>query len=242
MSNIVRYADNTFRGRSHSPQLWLPADLEELRHGEGGFLFEDDFLDLPTGKYTATQATAGTFALTDAKGGVALADCDSTTATQGINIQLGGTAGEIFIPDAEDIIIFEAYLKAADIATGPEFFLGLSVTDTTLIASSANSSANHIGFESVSDDNVLLFHTESGGSRSSLTTVHTLVDDAWVKLGFRVTGTGLIEVFVNGSKFASTLTTNIPTTEMRPSLVCQSSGTTDPIVHIDWWKCAQIIG
>ena len=41
----------------------------------------DNFMDLPTGKYTATQATAGTFALTDEEGGVALASAGSTTAT-----------------------------------------------------------------------------------------------------------------------------------------------------------------
>jgi hypothetical protein len=242
MTNVVRY--NGEAGRGPSPDVWAGVNLDQLRDWFDGFLFEDDFTqdhDL-TNRYTATQATAGTFLITDAEGGVADADCNSTTATQGINVQAASTVGERFRPQADDVLIFEARLKAADIATGPEFFVGLSVIDTTIIAASANSSANHIGFESVTDDNVLLFHSESGGTRSSTTTPHTLVDDTFVKLGFRVKGTEKIEVFVDGVKFGETIETNIPTELMVPSLVCQSGGTTDPIVSLDWWRCAQIVG
>lgn len=217
--------------------LWKDIDAEVNDDPRRGFVFWDNFVDLLTGRWTATQATAGTFAIDTTVGntGVALADCNSATATQGINVQAAGTN---FMPEAGRIIVFEARVKAADIATGPEFFLGLSVVDTSVIASSANSSADHVGYESVSDDNVLLFHTEDGGTRvSGATSPHTLVDDAWVKLGFKLIGITKCEVWVNGVEVDVNFsaTPDIPDGSILvPTLVCQSGGTTDPIVHVDW--------
>tara|TARA_R110000824_G_scaffold13979_3_gene60104 strand:- start:3913 stop:4659 length:747 start_codon:yes stop_codon:yes gene_type:complete len=222
-----------------SYKLWKDCAIETLANDYNrGYVFKDNFLTLPTGKYTATQATAGTFALGDDEGGVALADCNSTTVTQGINVQLNSTVGAAFRTQASGKLWFEARLKASDIATGPEFFCGLSSIDTTIIGTSANTSANHIGFESVSDDGVLLFHAEVAGVRTSGTaTIHTLVEDTYVRLGFKVVDRARIEVYVNGAK-VDTLTAGFPLVGMVPSLVCQSDGATDSIVHLDWWDCA----
>lgn len=217
-----------------SQNLWNLSGFQGLSPAELllGTHWLDNFMDLPTGKYTATQATAGTFALDDAEGGVALADCNSTTATQGINIQLGGTAGESFKPAAGRTIYFEGRVRADDIATGPEFFFGLAITDTSLIAGSALTS-QAIGFKSVTDDNVLLATCKDGSSETTAASIHTFVDGTWVKLGFKVIGTSKVEFYVDGVLKGS-ITANIPTTEMRPSLVCQTGGTTDPIIAIDW--------
>jgi hypothetical protein len=195
---------------------------------------------LPTGKHTATLANAGTFALTDAEGGVVLADCDSTTATQGINVQLGGTAGESFLIPDSGMCLFECRIKAADIATGPEFFIGLAETDTTLVASSAmDTSKEYVGFKSMTDDNVIL-GCANDAAESTASSIHTFVDDAWVKLGFVIKNGSLVQFYVNGALKTNTITTaaNIPANLLRPSVVCQSGGTTDPIVHIDWWRFA----
>lgn len=226
-------------GLGQSYDLWRDCKIETLENDYNrGYAFRDQFLSLPTGKYTATPATAGTFALSDLEGGVALADCNSATATQGINVQLNSTVGAAFFTQAAGKLWFEARVKVADIATGPEFFCGLSEIDTTVIAASANSSANHIGFESVSDDGVLLFHAEVAGSRTSSTaTIHTLVDDEYVRLGFKVVDRTRIEVWVNGSK-VDTLTAGFPLVGLVPTLVCQSGGTTDPIASLDWWDVA----
>lgn len=234
-------SQNNGRGPSLAT-LWKDCPRYEIMNDyNAGYYFRDDFMgdhDL-TNAYTATQQTQGTFALDDAEGGVALADCNSTTATQGINVQLSSTVGERFIAATGSKIWFEARVKAADIATGPEFFLGLSEIDTTIIASSANSSANHVGWESTTDDGVLLFFGEKAGTRNSaLASPHTLVDDTYVKLGFFVDGVDKVEHYVDGTLQTTTLATaNIPIVAMTPSLVCQSGGTTDPIVHLDWWEC-----
>jgi len=243
MSIVTQYHGEQ-DGRGLSSKMWEKIDVREIFTGgpagfSRGYGFYDDFMDLLTGRYTATQATAGTFALDDAEGGVALADSNSTTDTQGITVQTGGSAGEAFLTGTAQILAFEARVKLADVATPPEFFLGLSEIDTTLIASGANSSANHLGFEITSDSaTVIDFHAEVAGTRTSQTSVHTFADDTWVKLGFKVVNRSRIEIWVDGVKNATQLTAGFPLVEMAPSLVCQSNGTTDPIVHIDWWAAA----
>lgn len=226
---------NTF-----SPAIWESCPWHDMQRDPSlGFTFFDDFLTLPTGKWTATQATTGTWALDDAVGGVALADCNSTTVTQGINVQLNGAAGEIFRPAAGRKIWFEARVKAADIATGPEFFLGLANIDTTVIGTSAVSTTDHLAFTSVTDDGVLLLNGEKGGTGNTEAGT-TLVDDTWVNLGLLVDGVTTCTGYVNGVATATALVTaNIPILEMVPTIVCQSDGSTDSIVHVDWMRIAQ---
>lgn len=235
-------------GRGLSGRLWDPLGrqaLAEIRCGDPtrGFGDSDDFVSLVTGKYTATQATAGTFALIDALYGVAAADAGSTTDGQGINVQLNTTVGELYVPTANDEIYFECRMRHVDsVSASPaDLFIGLSVIDTTMIASSANTSANHIGFESVSEDGVLAFVNEASGTRTSNAAVKTLVANTWTKLGFRVVGTTKILAYVDGVLVA-TVTTNIPTTEMVPTIVCQASGTAaaNPTIDVDWLAHLQI--
>ena len=187
--------------------------------------------------YTATQQTTGTFALTDAAGGVALADSNSTTATQGINVQ---KIGECFKPAADKDIWFETRVKVVDTYDKAELFVGLSITDTTIIATSANSSTDHIGWQCVTDDGVLLFSAEKGGTGATKAAA-TIAEDTWITLGFKVNGVTSIEHWVNGAKLSTThVTANISVAEMTPSVVCQSAGTNDPILHWDWYKCFQL--
>ena len=231
-------ADTT---RRRSKLLWDGFNFERARIGDPGYatLFFDDF-SKGVAHYTATQATAGTFALdTSVNYPVALADCNSTTATQGINVQL---PGEYFLPAAGQTIIFEARFKFADVATGPEFFIGLHEVDTTIIATSALSGSNMIGLSSVTDDNVCLFTAEKATAADNHTGT-TMVDGTWIKWGFRVNGVTNISQYINGVEQASStrhVTANIPIVALTPSLVCQSGGTTDPIVHLDWWAVGQI--
>ncbi len=233
---ITRPITDASRGKS--PAIWSQVPLSAILNGhfDKGWAFMDDFMgdhDL-TNAYTATQATAGTFAITDAKGGVADADCNSNTVTQGINVQASSTVGERFTATS-GVLAFEALVKATDIATGPEFFCGMAVIDTTIIGTSALS-AQSIGLSSVTADGVLLSGTKDGSSAATGTGT-TLADGTWVKLGF-VAESGKVRFYVDGT-LVNTETTYIPTTEMVPSLVCQSDGTTDSIVSIDWWIACQ---
>jgi len=229
--------------RGLSENVFSQSKNDEIENGglDQGFGLTDEFLTFDDeNKWVLTQATAGTVALdVAAKGGVLLLDCNSTTNNQGVQIQLGGAAGAAsFIASAASKIYFEARVKIADIgSTTCQMFVGLAVVDTSVLASAANSTANHIGFEAI-NTTAMGIHSEKAGSRSSTAAVHTVVDDDYVKLGFVVDGLTKITPFVNGVAKAA-ITTNIPIVGMTPSFVCHSSGTTDPIVHVDWVACYQ---
>jgi hypothetical protein len=229
--------------RGLSRDLWSQAPNDQIDSGaiDEGFGFVDEFLTFDDeNKWVLTQATAGTAALdAAAKGGVLLLDCNSTTNNQGVQIQVGGAAGAAsFIASAASKIYFEARVKIADIgSTTCQMFVGLAEVDTSVLASAANSTANHVGFEAI-NTTAMGIHSEKAGSRSSTAAVHTVVDDAYVKLGFLIDGLTKITPYVN-SVAQTAITTNIPIVAMTPSLVCHSSGTTDPIVHVDWVACYQ---
>lgn len=239
ITNFAGEGDSAGVGQSY--KLWKDCSIDTLALDYNrGYVFKDNFLTLPTGKYTITQAgSAGTLALNNDEGGVAVIDCGSDTATQGANVQLNSTVGAGVFTQASGTLWFEARVKIEEITTGCEFFIGLSEIDTAIIDTSANASLNHIGFESVTDDNVLTFHAEVAGARTSATaTIHTLVEDTYVRLGFKVVDRARIEVWVNGSK-VDTLTAGFPLVGMVPSLVCQCGTTNeDAIANLDWWDVA----
>ena len=230
--------------RGLSANIWSQAPLVQINSGaiDEGFGIIDDFLafDDASTRWLLTQATAGTAACdVAAKGGVLLLDSASSTNNQGAQIQMGGAAAaSSFIPNANAKIYNEARIKLADIgSTTVQAVAGLSEIDATLFASAANSSANHVGFEAI-DSTAMGIHSEKAGSRSSTASVHTVVDDAYVKVGFVIDGLTKITPYVNGVA-KDAITTNIPIVELTPSFVCHSSGTTDPIMHIDWVACYQ---
>ena len=230
--------------RGLSPTVWSQAPITEISNGglTEGFGFIDDFLtfDDASTRWLLTQATSGTAALDPAaKGGVLLLDSAAATNNQGVQIQMGGAiAACSYIASAVSKIYFEARVKIADIgSTTCQMFVGLSEIDTSILAGAANSSENHIGFEAI-NTTAMGIHSEKATVRSSTAAVHTVVDDDYVKLGFVVDGLTKITPYVNGVAKAA-ITTNIPIVGMTPSFVCHSSGTTDPIVHVDWVACYQ---
>jgi hypothetical protein len=249
-------------GRGFSKELWADCPRSSIESDpDFGWYFRDDFMDVfdLTNRYTLTQATAGTFAMIDddetaplTDGGIAALDCGSSTVAQGGNVQASSTVGARFKPQANSKIWFEARIAVADLtagSTGPEFYCGLAEIDTTIIGSSALSTANHVGFSSVTDDGVLISAAEkasaahTGTTMLALGTAPLLADVTWHKIGFRITNLTKVEFFVDGVQKSGTgdnvATANIPIVAMVPSLVCHSDGTVDPIVYIDWWDCYQ---
>ena len=221
--------------------VWGTCPINAAMHDPGmAYVLFEDFDNIQAATlagWTATQSSAGTWALSDAAGGVALADAASSTATQGINVQ---KIGECFLPAADKDIWYETRIKVADTYNKAELFIGLSITDTTIIAASANSSTNHIGWQCVTDDGVLLFTAEKGGTGATRAAA-TIAEDTWIKLGFHVNGVTSIDQYINGVKTGTAnVTANITVAEITPSFVCQSGGTNDPILHVDYVKCVQI--
>lgn len=248
MSTKARYKENNqmfFDDKYNAAAadgVWAVCPTNAALHDPGmaHVIFEDfNNIDAATlAGWTATQAgAAGTWALTDAPGGVALADSGSATVTQGINVQ---KIGEVFTPAADKDIWFETRVKVVDTFDDAELFIGLSITDTAIIDTSANASTDHIGWQCVTDDGVLLFTAEKAGTGATRAAA-TLVEDTWIKLGFHVKGVTSIDQYINGVKTGTAnVTANITVLDTTLSFVCQSGGTNDPILHVDYVKCVQI--
>jgi hypothetical protein len=191
-----------------------------------------------TGDYVLTQATTGTAAISTAAPGVLEIDSNSTTATQGVNLQ---RAKSMFLPASGKSIWAEFAFKIVNTYDKAEIFVGLSELDTTLIAASANSSANHIGWQCVTDDGVLLFTNEKAGAGATAAAA-TIAEDTYIRLGFFYDGTAdTVQQYINGVATGSAaVTANIPKVALYPSFVCQSGGTNDPIMHLRGYRIFQL--
>jgi len=209
------------------------------------YLEADDFTSFDAGDdYVVSQATAGTADVIDGAGGILELDSNSATADQGIQVQ---HKTETFLPAADKHIIFECRCKVTDTIGGVQFFAGLSTLDTSIFAAGENSTDDHVGFEANATTQAAtagrldLVH-EDGGTRTSQSTAHTLVEDTYVILGFFIDGISRIVPLVNG--VAGTAVTPSATwtpTELAASFVCQEEGgSVDPIVSLDWYYCIQI--
>lgn len=208
-----------------------------------GFVLEDDFVDLPTGVYTATAATTGTFALlAGGEAGLAEADSGATATDRGINVQL---AVANVIPAARRKIWFESRVKLIDLVTDAQVFVGLSEIDTSIFAAGENSSANHVGFECnatsiAANPGKLQAVAEKATARATVANVHTLVEDGFVDLGFAIDELKEGHFFVNGVRVGGIVPANIPIVAMAPSFCCLGEfvASSDPILTIDWYRCA----
>lgn len=245
---------------SRSANIWHHAEpiLSNLARGDRQLVLAhqryrfDGALD--DEEYVETQATAGTFvrvAPTDATPGFARLDSGSTTENQGCQVQFGVADTAVipaFIPVANTTIFFELMCRfnEAPATSPPDAFLGLSAVDTSIIASGANSSPNHVGFELINEDATLDFVSEKAGSRDTNSDVATLAEDTWYKFGFIVHGVTKIESFVDGTIDATKMTDtdDLPIVAMAPSLVCQASGTAaaQPEIDIRWMEVLQVNG
>lgn len=222
--------------------LWRDCPLLEFLHDPTiGRMHCEDFNTLDTtattGDYLLTQATTGAYALSTAEGGVLEIDSNSTTTAQGANVQ---QIKSIWVPAAGKHIWAEFEFKIVDTYDKAEIFVGLSELDTTLIAAAANSSANHIGWQCVTDDGVLLFTSEKAGTGTT-SACATIAEATYIKLGFKCTGVTSVQQYVNGVATGTAhATANIPIVALYPSFVCQSGGTNDPIMHLRSYRIFQL--
>ena len=85
------------------------------------------------------------------------------------------------------------------------------------------------------------FGGEKAGAEATPVESNTIEEDTYVRLGFKVNGVTNVTHYVDGVAIStSILTANIPIVTLCPSFVCQSGGTNDPIMHLDWVRCVQL--
>jgi hypothetical protein len=190
------------------------------------------------GDYVLTQATTGAAAISTAAPGVLELDSNSTTSAQGANLQ---QKKAVFVPAAGKDIWAEFRIKIVDTFDFVELFVGLAESDTTIIAASAVSTANHIGWQCVTDNGVLLFDCEKASAGTTIAAA-TIAEATYINLGFKVVGVTSIQQFINGVATGALIATaNIPIVALFPSFVCQSAGTNDPIMHIQGYRIFQLM-
>jgi len=216
--------------------------LEYLFDPSIGFLLDERFdnydAEATVGDYVLTQATAGSAAISTTAPGTLSIDSGSTTSPQGANVQRIKSA---FVPAAGKHIWAEFNVSFTGVANlNVETAIGLFEIDTTVIASSAVSTANGIGWTSVTDDGVLLFDTEKA-TASATRAATTIVSAVKVRLGFFVNGVTSITQYINGvATGTDTATANIPIVALYPTFVCQSGGTDQPVLHVHGYRVFQL--
>jgi hypothetical protein len=196
--------------------------------------FQDGLIDAAD-SWTVDSLTDGTFLqdATVADIGVVKADSGGTTDDRGVQAQ---RAGHIFQLSTTNTVAFEVRVKATAIGTAGNYFIGAAVADTTLIAADETLTAtDSLGWLGLGT-NTLVFVAEDG-TRDTEAGVHTLVADTYVKLGVRIERKAKIDLWVNGAKIANTLdVAALPDALLVPSIVCHTNGTTQPVLHWDWYR------
>ncbi len=240
---VTRY--QTADSRGLSSKIWATCPRTAILNGhlDKGWGFIEDFtergvIDVTYG-WTLTQAgSAGTCVSTDTKGGMITINAGHTDAGDGANLQRSTTVGEIFEAYTGKLY-YECLLYMTACATA-DLFIGLATIDTTVMTNVPAISAYGIGFRSLTRDGVLLSGTYNASGTATGTGL-TLVASTWYKLGFVVDKDDKAEFYVDGV-LVNTETTYIGGTgvNMVPTFVCQSGGTNQPTMNIDWVACFQV--
>lgn len=185
--------------------------------------YMDDFTGVAldsTNNWTVVKdsgASAGIGA--DVLNGVLELTSAATTDDDGASVQ----GNEIFKAQADKTIWFETKLQCND-ADQTDICVGLTVNFATN-PEAMLTAADRICFQ-VNDGNAsILCKTESGGTETSTDSGVDLVDSTYVKLSIRVSGTGQVFFYVDGTEVA-VHTTNIPTTELALAAMSLSGSAT----------------
>ena len=210
------------------------SELEPFSKVSGYF---NDFHSWVSDAWSATEVGTSLQYIADLRNGV-LRLTSGGSENDGTQLQLGGTGdsettGESFAPAANKNLWFQTYIKSDDV-TQHDLFFGLHVQDTAVIASLG---ADYIGFMTDDGDALLDVRSSASSVISTEAGVHTLVNDIYVKLGFKVTGTTKIEFYVN-DVLKSTLTT-VPTGLMRLTMAHLTGDGSANSVDIDYIACFQ---
>lgn len=213
--------------RNETPNMW--EGFEFGRPGRMVYYFNDFLSFIPT-EWTITEVEAGagdaSEAITDEHGGVLLITNDAAD-NDAVTLQLGGqTAGESIACASGRLVYFETRLKISD-ATQSDFLAGLVVTDTTPLAHT-----DGIIFRKDDGDTALDLSVSNTSVASTELNVFT-VGTTYMKLGFKVIGLDKVEFWVNDN-LEATISSNVPSTEIRPTLHIQNGEAVAKTMSVDY--------
>lgn len=203
--------------------------------------FVDEPVDLTSGEYdpkwTITRVEAGagesTFGPLDFHGGAGRVTTDAAE-NDGINAQ---RRGESFKLVAGKPLYFGTRMRLSE-ATQSDFFVGLAITDTTILGGITDS----IGWDKVDGSTVIKAHVNKNSTRTEQALALAQNANAWHTLEFYFNGAGLVRFFednVETTRLAAF--TNIPDDEeLRISLHVLTGEAVAHTADFDWIRCIQI--
>ncbi len=176
----------------------LFAALGQLAGPQFHTYFEDfDYYAAADWTVTETQACA-TQALTDGDGGLLLL---TNTAADNDLVALQ-KVGESYRFASGKKLFFEARFKVSN-ATQSDVVMGLQITDATPL------DVTDGVFFLKSDESTTISLLVEKNNTATTTSVGTLADDTYIRLGFYYDGNSSIQAFVNGTYVATSATTNL---------------------------------
>lgn len=153
------------------------------------------------------DASAAVAFVADTANGECALTSAATTNDDGASIQ----GNEVFKPAAGRTIWFETMVKNTDVDQS-DIFVGL-VENFVTNPEACLTASNRIGFQINDGDASVLCKTEASDVEASTDSGVDMADSTYIRLGFRVEGTGKVQFFVNRQLVASH-STSIPTTEL----------------------------
>jgi hypothetical protein len=164
----------------------------------------EDFDYYAAADWTVTETQAGaTQALTDGDGGLLLL---TNTAADDDLVSLQ-KVGESFRFAAGKRLFFEARFKVSD-ATQSDVVIGLMITDTTPL-----DVTDGVFFIKSDGAATVNFRVEKNNTATAATSIATMANDTFIRLGFYYDGVSAVQYFVNGAIAGSSVTTNLPDDE-----------------------------
>lgn len=207
--------------------------------GQDVIKFSEDFVNTPLATdniqgWTTTLVEAGsgesTMTLDDASGGNLLLTTDNASG-DGLNAQ---RPPESFRID-NNSLYFGARFKMDD-ATNTALFIGLSVDDTAILTNLGK----RIGFSKASGATSIGLDFKKTNTTSS-SALGTLANDTFMIVELLYDkDAGKLYVYVNGAEVAVlTSLTNLPDTEIKPSIHFKTGTTAAKNLRVDWIRCFQ---
>lgn len=213
--------------KASNPRLW-----DQFEFGNPTVLSSliEDFHYYVPASWTATVVGSGTHAVSATEPNGAILITNSAADDDSVSLQ---KIGPSFQPAVGRVLWFEARVQISE-ATQSDLVIGLCSTNTTPLVQ-----VNGIIFRKPDGATNLQFETTNTSVASIDAAVLAAVSAAtYITVGFRVTGTSLVEYFLNGQKKGQ-FTGNIPTVALRPTIHVQNGDANARTGTIDYVAAAQ---
>lgn len=209
-----------FRALNARDAMWAKLPDPRTINPLLGCGFVEDFTRFSPDQYTVTAVEAGTgdstIAQADVAGGGIRINC-AANENDGAQAQSVGEWANLAasLGTSGEILAMDFLVNLTEEATQSDASVGLATRSTTIIASAPN---DFVHFHKDDGDTNWDFSVSDGGSATDLAAIATATAGTQILLGFvydlhgyQNATAGTIEVWIDGVKYGTVVSTNIPT-------------------------------